>query len=57
MLNFQNPKTTVTGLIGGVAMLLSTLHVIDIPAEAQGTIVAGVLTLLGLFSHDAKKEQ
>ena len=49
---FSDPKTTLTGLIGGLAVACNSIFKINIPTEA---IVAVVLFLLGLFSKDATK--
>lgn len=45
----QNPKTTITGIVGGVAYLVNAIFGVVIPSEA---IVAVTVFCLGLFSKD-----
>lgn len=47
----KNPKTTITGIVGGVAYLVNSIFNIAIPSEA---IVSVTLFLLGLFSQDGE---
>lgn len=48
----SNWKTTVTGIVGAVALLLNSLTGLTIPQDA---IVALVLFLIGLFAKDGDK--
>lgn len=47
----KNPKTTITGIIGGVAYLVNAIFGVVIPSEA---IISVTLFLLGLFSQDGE---
>jgi hypothetical protein len=47
----KNPKTTITGIIGGVAYLVNSIFAIAIPSEA---IITVTLFLLGLFARDGE---
>lgn len=48
----SNWKTTVTGVVGALALLLNSLTGVTIPQDA---IVALVLFLIGLFAKDGDK--
>lgn len=48
-----NWKTTVTAIVGAVALILSTFHVITITPEQQATIIAFILLLVGWFAKDS----
>jgi hypothetical protein len=47
----KNPKTTITGIIGGVAYLVNSIFAIAIPSEA---IITVTLFLIGLFAQDGE---
>lgn len=47
-----NWKTTLSGLLAGVALILDTLNIVSIPIEAQETIVAATLIVIGWFAQD-----
>lgn len=46
-------RTTLTGLIGGVAMIALTFG-FDVSQEIQTSLVAVVLFFIGLFAKDGK---
>ena len=48
----SNWKTTVTGVVGALALLLNSLTGVTIPQDA---IIALVLFLIGLFAKDGDK--
>lgn len=48
----SNWKTTVTGVVGALALLLNSLTGVTIPQDA---IIALVLFLIGLFAKDGGK--
>lgn len=50
----KNWKTTISGVVGGVAYLVNAIFGLQIPSEA---IIAVSLFLVGLFSQDAEKTQ
>jgi hypothetical protein len=47
----KSPKTTITGIVGGVAYIVNAFFGVMIPQEA---IIAVTLFVLGLFSQDAE---
>lgn len=47
----KNPKTTITGIVGGVAYLVNSIFGVVIPSEA---IIATTLFVLGLFAEDGE---
>lgn len=49
----NDPKTTISGLVGGVAFIVSQAY----PAQAKlcGVIAGIAILLIGYFSKDAKK--
>ena len=47
----KNPKTTITGIVGGIAYIVNAFFGVMIPQEA---IIAVTLFVLGLFSQDAE---
>jgi hypothetical protein len=47
----KNPKTTITGLIGGIAYIVNALLGVVLPSEA---IITVTVFLIGLFSKDAE---
>jgi len=53
----KNWKTTISAVVGAIAMILNALGVIELSTEFQMAIVTVVLTLIGFFSADAKKEE
>ncbi|HBB26312.1 MAG TPA: hypothetical protein DCZ59_08615 [Bacteroidetes bacterium] len=46
----KNPKTTITGIVGGVAYIANALLGVVLPSEA---IITVTVFLIGLFSKDA----
>lgn len=48
----SNWKTTVTGVVGALALLLNSITGVTIPQDA---IIALVLFLIGLFAKDGNK--
>lgn len=48
----SNWKTTVTGIVGAIALLVNSLTGVTVPQDA---IVALVLFLIGLFAKDGDK--
>ena len=48
-----NWKTTLSGLIGGVALIVNSAFGVEIPTEG---ILAVALFFVGLFSKDASNE-
>lgn len=49
---FNDPKTTWTGIIGAVALIVKTIFKIEIPSEP---IVAIIIFCIGMFSKDTTK--
>ena len=49
---FSSWKTTLTGLVGAIIVLLNSYSVIHITAEQQATIIAFVLLILGWVAKD-----
>lgn len=47
----KNPKTTITGIVGGIAYLVNSIFGVLVPSEA---IVSVTLFVLGLFSQDGE---
>jgi hypothetical protein len=47
-------KTTIAGVLAGVAMILRALHVADIPDFILDAVTAVAVFLLGLFAKDKK---
>ena len=47
----KNPKTTITGLVGGLAYVANALLGVVLPSEA---IITVTVFLIGLFSKDAE---
>lgn len=47
----KNPKTTITGLVGGIAYIANALLGVVLPSEA---IITVTVFLIGLFSKDAE---
>lgn len=47
----KNPKTTITGIVGGVAYIVNALLGVVLPSEA---IITVTVFLIGLFSKDAE---
>lgn len=48
----SNWKTTVTGIVGAIALLVNSLTGVTVPQDA---IVALILFLIGLFAKDGDK--
>jgi hypothetical protein len=47
-------KTTIAGVLAGVAMILRALHVADIPDFVLDAVTAVAVFMLGLFAKDKK---
>jgi hypothetical protein len=45
-------KTTIAGVLAGVAMILRALHIADIPDFILDAVTAVAVFLLGLFAKD-----
>jgi xanthosine utilization system XapX-like protein len=54
---FSDWKTTLTGAIGLVALLVNSIFKLEIPSDVQVAIVAVVGFFVGLFAKDAKKPE
>lgn len=54
---FKDWRTTLTGIIGAVGVLLTSLFGIEIPAGVQEGFIAVILFFIGLFAKDAKAAQ
>ena len=52
---FKDPKTTLIGIIGAIAILIKVIFKIEVPQEVQDSFVAIIVFLLGLFSSDSSK--
>lgn len=52
----KNPKTTISGIVGGAALLLPHLGV-PIPPGIAETIAGLAISLVGLFAHDTPKKE
>ena len=52
---FKDPKTTLIGIIGAIAILIKVIFKIEVPQEVQDSSVAIIVFLLGLFSSDSSK--
>jgi len=46
-------KTTITGVVGAIAYLLSALKIIDLSPDFQNAIIVITVTLIGWFAKDA----
>ena len=53
--NMGDPKTTWTGIIGALCIIIQTVFQFNIPIEVQGGFVALIVFLIGLFSKDSTK--
>jgi hypothetical protein len=47
-------KTTIAGVLAGVAMILRALHIADIPDFILDAVTAVAVFLIGLFASDKK---
>jgi hypothetical protein len=47
-------KTTIAGVLAGIAMILRALHVADIPDFILDAVTAVAVFLIGLFASDKK---
>jgi hypothetical protein len=48
----KDMKTTIAGVLAGVAMILRALHVADIPDFVLDAVTAVAVFMLGLFAKD-----
>lgn len=53
---FTNWKTTVTGIVAFLVLLLSQLEVVYFTPEQEQTIVAFAILVIGLIAGDAHSE-
>ena len=53
---FTNPKTTVTGLVGAVVVLLHTFGVITITPEQKDAFIVVIITVMAWFTRDSDGE-
>lgn len=48
-------KTTLTGIVGAIAILLHTFGILTLTPEQQATIVAFTVLVIGFLSKDSDK--
>lgn len=53
---FKDPKTTLIGIIGAIAILIKVIFKVEVPQEVQDSFVAIIVFLLGLFSSDSSNK-
>jgi hypothetical protein len=53
---FTNWKTSLTSILGAVALILSNFHVLTITADQQTTLVAAIIIVVGWFAKDATND-
>jgi len=51
----RDRKTTIAGVLAGVAMILRALNIADIPEYILDAVAAVAVFLLGLFASDKRK--
>lgn len=49
----KNWKTSLTALVGAIAITLAQFHVIDISKDTQIAIVTTIVFVIGLLAKDA----
>jgi hypothetical protein len=50
---FKDWKTTLTGIVGAIAMIAQAIFKFEIPAEIQSAFIAVIVFLIGLFAKDS----
>ena len=53
----QNWKTTVTAVIGAIAMVLNATGIIELSTEFQMAVVTVIMTVIGFLAADAPKNE
>lgn len=48
-------KTTVTGVLGAIFMILSATGVIEVSQAERDSVIAAVLVIVGWFAKDSNK--
>ena len=48
-------KTTVTGVVGAIFMILSATGVIEVSQAERDSIIAAILVIVGWFAKDSNR--
>lgn len=52
----KNWRTTITAIVGAIALVLNTTGIIELSQEFINGVVIVVVGLIGIFAQDASKE-
>lgn len=55
-ITMKNWRTTITAIVGAIALVLNTTGIIELSQEFINGVVIVVVGLIGIFAQDASKE-